>query len=99
MVRSTKAVPSLEVRRQEKAQAVGQPTRVHADLYEALQAMVDSACRPGDDGKYDDQFDAARKFARELLTKAVDSGQNVNGTLTDAKAIAGQPIDDTQTTN
>ena len=43
-------------------------------LRAALRGLLDTACRPGDDGRYDDTFDDARRIARELLEAATAAG-------------------------
>ena len=54
------------------------PERLAADelrrLRAALRGLLDTACRPGDDGRYDDTFDDARRIARELLEAATAAG-------------------------
>lgn len=39
----------------------------HDALVEALEHLMRTACRPGDDGKFDDSFDEARNKARIVL--------------------------------
>lgn len=41
-----------------------------ADLLAALKLLLHNACRPGDDGKYDDLYDDARTAAYAAVAKA-----------------------------
>lgn len=42
-------------------------------LAEAAEKFLDNACRPGDDGKYDDLFDEARSNLRKVLKEVKDA--------------------------
>ena len=44
--------------------------RINADLLAALQGLLHNACRPADDGKFDDLYDSARDAARAAIAKA-----------------------------
>lgn len=44
-----------------------------AQLRSALAGLMRNACRPGDDGKFDDLFDDARNAARIALRQSGES--------------------------
>ena len=59
------------------------------ELLAALRGLLANACRPGDDGKYDDAFDDARTAAWAAVLKATSSCVACREPAT--KAYLGRP--------